>query len=640
MTTPEGRQAVASAGLASWVWSLITDKNRTRPSDGVRPFAVTALGTRLVVIRHTREGTVRVWDVETDRPVGPPITGHIASIAVGVLDGRPVAVTGGYDKTVRVWDVAEGRPLGQPLTGHTDWVRAVAVALLEGRLVAVTGSDDQTVRVWDVAEGRPLGQPLTGHTDWVRAVAVALLEGRLVAVTGSDDQTVRVWDVAEGRPLGQPLTGHTRSVRAVAVALLEGRLVAVTGSDDQTVRVWDVAEGRPLGQPLTGQSGVVSGVFTACVDGRPVAVTHCSEKERVQIWDLLADPHRAGHTAAVCAVAVADLDEGPVAVTSGEDGTVRVWDLADGRSVGQAWAGDGVARSLATATIEGRPVVVTGGGHVGLWDLTTGRSVRWLGSHRRGGVNAVAVATVDGLPYAITGGNDRLDLDGDEDDGSVRFWGLPEGPPHGKSEGALVRAELRLGTDEGQGHLWLEELSREIPRRECHRLDAHWVRALAVATVADRPIAVIACGSYGELRAVDLTTWQSLPFGHHESWVNAVATATVEGRPVAAIAGEDATGRVWDLTTGEALGQPLIGHTAPIRTVSVTTLNSRPVVITGGDDCTIRAWDLNTGQQVGPELCFPNPIRAAATTTGGELIVCHGTEITLFAHDSPDRTAR
>ncbi|MEU9304768.1 hypothetical protein [Streptomyces sp. NPDC048269] len=160
----------------------------------------------------------------------------------------------------------------------------------------------------------------------------------------------------------------------------------------------------------------------------------------------------------------------------------------------------------------------------------------------------------------------------------------------------------------------------------------------AWATTMSHP--VCHCGGFGELRAVDLATGQRLPLGHHESWVNAVATATVEGRPVAAVAGEDATGRVWDLTTGEALGQPLIGHTAAIRTVSVTTLTSRPVVITGGDDCTIRAWDLTTGRQVGPELCFPNPIRAVATTTGGELIVCHGTEITLFAPDRADRTTR
>jgi WD40 repeat protein len=638
LTCPDGCQVTATAGFASWVWSLITDEDRGRPSDGFRPFTLTVLGTRLVVVHHTREGTVRVWDAETDRPLGPAFTAHIASVAVGMLDGRSVAVTGGYDKTVRVWDVAEGRPLGQPLTGHTGWVRTVAVASLKERLVAVTGGDDGTVRVWDVADGRPLGQPLTGHTGCVRTVAVASLKERPVAVTGGDDGTVRVWDIADGRPLGQPLTGHTGCVRTVAVASLKERPVAVTGGDDGTVRVWDIADGRPLGQPLTGHSGAVSGVLTACVDGRPVAVSHGGEKEKVRIWDLLTDPHRAGHTAALSAVAVTSLDENPVAVTSGSDGTVRVWHLADGRPVGQAWTG--ACGALAPAIVDGRQAVVTGDLHVRLWDLTTGRSPGSLGKHRHGRVNTVAVATVEGSVYAITGGNDRMDLDADDDDGTVRFWCLSEGPPNGASMDAMLWAGLRLGTGESQEHLWPKKPSEELPPRGSYRRDEHWVRALAVATVEDRPVAVITQGDYGCVSAVDLTTWQRLPLGYHESWVNAVATATVEGRPLAAIGGEDGTGRVWDLTTGEPVGQHLVGHTAPIRTVSITTLTNRPVVVTGGDDRTVRAWDLSTSRQIGPEMPFPHPVTAVATTSGHDLVVCHGTEVTFFAKGSGARTTR
>jgi WD40 repeat protein len=548
LTCPDGCQVTATAGFASWVWSLITDEDRGRPSDGFRPFTLTVLGTRLVVVHHTREGTVRVWDAETDRPLGPAFTAHIASVAVGMLDGRSVAVTGGYDKTVRVWDVAEGRPLGQPLTGHTGWVRTVAVASLKERLVAVTGGDDGTVRVWDIADGRPLGQPLTGH------------------------------------------------------------------------------------------SGAVSGVLTACVDGRPVAVSHGGEKEKVRIWDLLTDPHRAGHTAALSAVAVTSLDENPVAVTSGSDGTVRVWHLADGRPVGQAWTG--ACGALAPAIVDGRQAVVTGDLHVRLWDLTTGRSPGSLGKHRHGRVNTVAVATVEGSVYAITGGNDRMDLDADDDDGTVRFWCLSEGPPNGASMDAMLWAGLRLGTGESQEHLWPKKPSEELPPRGSYRRDEHWVRALAVATVEDRPVAVITQGDYGCVSAVDLTTWQRLPLGYHESWVNAVATATVEGRPLAAIGGEDGTGRVWDLTTGEPVGQHLVGHTAPIRTVSITTLTNRPVVVTGGDDRTVRAWDLSTSRQIGPEMPFPHPVTAVATTSGHDLVVCHGTEVTFFAKGSGARTTR
>ena len=36
-------------------------------------------------------------------------------------DGKTLA-SGSVDGTIRLWDVATGRPIGHPLTGHTDAV--------------------------------------------------------------------------------------------------------------------------------------------------------------------------------------------------------------------------------------------------------------------------------------------------------------------------------------------------------------------------------------------------------------------------------------------------------------------------------------------------------------------------------------
>ncbi|MEV7356930.1 hypothetical protein AB0O19_18205, partial [Kitasatospora sp. NPDC091276] len=76
--------------------------------------------------------------------------------------------------------------------------------------------------------------------------------------------------------------------------------------------------------------------------------------------------------------ATAVVDGRPLAVTGGDDGTVRTWDLTTGDQVGEPLTGHtGDVNTVATAVVDGRPLAVTGGddGTVRTWDLTTGDQV-------------------------------------------------------------------------------------------------------------------------------------------------------------------------------------------------------------------------------------------------------------------------
>ena len=69
-------------------------------------------------------------------------------------------------------------------------------------------------------------------------------------------------------------------------------------------------------------------------------------------------------------------DGTPVIISGGEDGTVRVWRLADGTPVGEPLTGhDGAVAAVAAGALpDGTPVIISGGGDgtVRVWRLADG----------------------------------------------------------------------------------------------------------------------------------------------------------------------------------------------------------------------------------------------------------------------------
>jgi serine/threonine protein kinase len=303
----------------------------------VLSMAVAQLNGRPVVVSGAYEGTVLLSDLATGTLVGTPLKGHrgpVWSVAVTELDGRPVAISGGLDGTVRLWDLATGNPVREPLAGHRGSVESVAAGQLDGRPVAVSCGLDGLVRVWDLATGDLVSEPFAGHEKWALSVAVTELDGRPVVVSGGFDGRVLVSDLATGAAVGNPLTGHRGPVESVATGLLNRRPVAVSGggNGDHTVRIWDLSAGTAIGKPIKGHQSWPLGLAVGQLgDGRPVVVSGGYKDRTVRVWDLAAgvpigEPFR-DHQGLIESVALAQLDGRPVAISGGDDGSIRVWSL-------------------------------------------------------------------------------------------------------------------------------------------------------------------------------------------------------------------------------------------------------------------------------------------------------------------------
>jgi WD40 repeat protein len=124
--------------------------------------------------------------------------------------------------------------------------------------------------------------------------------------------------------------------------------------------------------------------------------------------------------------------------------------------------------------------------------------------------------------------------------------------------------------------------------------------------------------------------WQSdIPhriLGRHTVAVNAVTVAEVGGRPVVVSGGSDAMVRVWELATGEPVGEPFTGHRGRVNAVAVAELAGRPVVVSGGgiNDGIVGVWELHASQVCSIEtdasvqaiVCLPSSRILVATTRG------------------------
>jgi WD40 repeat protein len=364
--TPDGERVVTTSLDSVRVWSIRTGICLRAMYPDYRSYCSSLHRDGEILAIASDNGIVELWNIDRSECLST-FSGHpLRFLSTSFVEhpGDLLVLAGGDDGVIFSWQFVELEPPlpRQKYIGHTSAVRSIDISRDNRRFVSC--SHDLTVRLWDIQSGSCVAT-MTEHSNWIHQ-ALFLDEDTVLSV--AEDCKVYCWNIATGLVELLP-TNQTAWLMGIAVA--DDRQTFAVGYSNHTIEIWNwetrtcrnlTSHGNRIkmmsfssdGQHLVTLSD--DGIMSVCDYHQYTCKSTWSlanfdwsaltflpnDKHRVaiagrtgiEIWDIIiGEPVQwlRGHTAPVWGISFTSC--GKYLISSSEDGTVKLWDLAQGKII-------------------------------------------------------------------------------------------------------------------------------------------------------------------------------------------------------------------------------------------------------------------------------------------------------------------
>ena len=532
----------------------------------------------------------------------PPVEDSIAERAIKIRDFGPthveqlaisakgtIVAAVGAEPNVHVMDSRSGRQL-RLLEGHEHPISALALSA-DGRFV-LSGENQPSaqnhVRLWDNRSGKVIR---TIELSEVGVTKLALAPDARTALLAKSDQTWAIWDlkenaqVAEINPVGTTLRylGFTADGQR-AVTLVDTTLQGWNTKTGEEAMRYENPQAPPTCAALgPSTSGVVVGTGSSTGNSGTIVMVSLDTGEVIQKY--------IGHEAAVEHVAFSA--DGSQLISTAQDNSVRKWDVASGRQIGQV---TGLQASAAKVAMRPDESFV-------LASRIDSIQTPAVGGFRNPPSGGFRNPPSGGFGYPSSGGFGKI---------AIALWGPPEMAEAAKVAAGKSLAKALANSQVGQHH------RIEVPPFQC------------VTFAADNRNAVCG-GDDNQLRVVDLFQSKVIAelSGHqHPPYL---VFLSMDGQKM--LSADQSTALIWNSSDNTVQQKIKLGAQARLTTMSPNGQRIATLTQAEGQEIAINVFDLETAEEISSIELDQAPVALAFGASSRKILAAFSNGV-LIAWDA------